>query len=78
MPKKILPFILLFILLPSLISVSPTVSAQSNLPVVITINVDGPLTPTLVGYIDRGLARARQIQAELLIIQLNTPGGSID
>ena len=78
MPKKILPFILLLILLPYLFSVSSSVSSQSNFPVVVTIEVDGPLTPTLVGYIDRGLARARQIQAELLIIQLNTPGGSID
>ena len=78
MPKKILPFILLCILLPYLFSVSSSVSSQSNFPVVITIEVDGPLTPTLVGYIDRGLSRARQIQAELLIVQLNTPGGSID
>src|SRR5665648_512175 len=78
MPKKILPFILLLILLPSLFSVSLNVSSQSNMPVVITIEADGPLTPTLVGYIERSINRARQIQAELLIIQLNTPGGSID
>ena len=66
------------ILLPYLFSVSSSVSSQSNFPEVVTIEVDGPLTPTLVGYIDRGLARARQIQAELLIRRLNTPGGGID
>lgn len=78
MPKKILLITLFLFLLSSLISVSLPVAAQTNLPVVVTIEVDGPLTPTLVGYIDRSIKRASQIQAELLIIQLNTPGGSID
>jgi membrane-bound serine protease (ClpP class) len=78
MPKKILPLVLLLLFLPSLFSTGPSVSSQSNTPVIITIEVDGPLTPILVGYIERSLDRARQIQAELIILQLNTPGGSID
>lgn len=55
-----------------------TVGAQTSSPTVITINVVGPLTPALVGYIDRGLSTAANQGAELLILQLDTPGGSID
>lgn len=52
--------------------------AQSNGDTVISIRVDGPLTPSLVGYIERSLNAAQQQNAEVLIISLNTPGGSID
>jgi len=55
-----------------------TAIGQSDVRKVITIQVDGPLTPSLVGFIDRGVNAALQQDAELLIIQLNTPGGSID
>ncbi|OJX46014.1 MAG: hypothetical protein BGO78_03775 [Chloroflexi bacterium 44-23] len=55
-----------------------TAIGQSVVRKVITIQVDGPLTPSLVGFIDRGVNAALQQDAELLIIQLNTPGGSID
>jgi membrane-bound serine protease (ClpP class) len=54
------------------------VYAQTLSPIVITIQVQGPLTPALVGYIDRGLSTAERQGAELLILQLDTPGGSID
>lgn len=66
-------WIFIAILLPT-----QTVGAQTVSPSVITINVVGPLTPALVGYIDRGLSTAENQGAELLIIQLDTPGGSID
>lgn len=55
-----------------------SVYAQTLSPIVITIQVQGPLTPSLVGYIDRGLSTAERQGAELLILQLDTPGGSID
>ncbi|MDO9087494.1 MAG: nodulation protein NfeD [Anaerolineaceae bacterium] len=55
-----------------------TIHGQSVSPTVITIEVRGPLTPSLVGYIDRGLSSAERQGAELLILQLDTPGGSID
>ncbi len=38
----------------------------------------GPLTPAMAEYIDRGLASAAEEQAELVILQLDTPGGSVD
>lgn len=55
-----------------------TVNSQSLAPTVVTINVQGPLTPALVGYVDRGLSNAARQNAELLVLQLDTPGGSID
>ena len=53
-------------------------NSQSIAPNVVTLTVQGPLTPALVGYIDRGLAVAERQNAEVLILQLDTPGGSID
>lgn len=55
-----------------------SVYAQTISPIIITLQVQGPLTPALVGYIDRGLSTAERQGAELLILQLDTPGGSID
>lgn len=59
---------------------SPTqiAATQSLAPTVVTLTVQGPLTPALVGYIDRGLAIADRQSAELIVLQLDTPGGSID
>ncbi len=54
------------------------VNSQSISSNVVTLTVQGPLTPALVGYIDRGLSHAERQNAEILIIQLDTPGGSID
>ncbi len=71
-------FLTLAVLLLVLVTQSGASSAQSDLNTVITIQVDGPLTPSLAGYIERGLSAARQQNAEVLIIELNTPGGSID
>ena len=53
-------------------------NSQSIAPNVVTLTVQGPLTPALVGYIDRGLSTAERQNAEIMIIQLDTPGGSID
>jgi membrane-bound serine protease (ClpP class) len=55
-----------------------SVYAQTLSPTIISIQVQGPLTPALVGYIDRGLSTAERQGAELLILLLDTPGGSID
>jgi membrane-bound serine protease (ClpP class) len=45
---------------------------------VIQIQVDGPLTPALVRYIERALDRASEVDAEVVILQLDTPGGQVD
>ena len=44
---------------------------------VIVLKADGPLTIAMAQYLERGLARAEQDGSELLIFQLNTPGGEV-
>ncbi len=45
---------------------------------VFLVTLKGPLTPAMVGYLERGLANAEAEDAEALIVQLDTPGGSIE
>ncbi|MBU2636909.1 MAG: nodulation protein NfeD [Bacteroidetes bacterium] len=42
---------------------------------VIVISVDGSINPSSAEYINSGIKRAREKNAECLIIKLNTPGG---
>jgi len=44
---------------------------------VLLLNAEGPVTPAMVGYLERGLALAERQQAVALILRLNTPGGSV-
>ena len=52
--------------------------AQDGRPLVLVLTADGPLTPSMVEYLGRGIRTANDRGAELLVLQLNTPGGSID
>lgn len=52
-------------------------SGQSTHPAVI-LHLEGPLNPIWESYIARGLSAAKDNAASVLIIELNTPGGSID
>jgi len=42
------------------------------------LTFDGPLTPPLLTYLERGLAEAQAQNAPLVVLKLNTPGGQID
>lgn len=44
----------------------------------IVLNVRGPITPVVLSYLNRGLEYARNDNASLIIIQLDTPGGSVE
>jgi len=46
-------------------------------PLVLTLKVEGALTPVMISSIERSLDIAQNDSAELLILELNTPGGSI-
>lgn len=52
--------------------------AQTAQPEVLVLQLRGPLTPAMAEYLDRGLARAARLPAELVVLQLDTPGGAID
>jgi membrane-bound serine protease (ClpP class) len=51
--------------------------AQSTAPEVLLLEIDGPLTMATAEYLDRGLATAAA-SSDVVILQLDTPGGSID
>lgn len=51
--------------------------AQSGQQLALVLTADGPIMPPMLDYLRRGIAIAEQRNAEVLIVQLNTPGGSI-
>src|SRR6185503_17259123 len=69
---------LFFLLLGSLALIFQPARAQSDQPLAITLTAEGPIMPPMLEYIQRGIERAERENAEVLIIQVNTPGGSID
>lgn len=52
--------------------------AQRNSSLALVMKADGPIVPPMLEYFKRGIETAEQRDAEVLIIELNTPGGSID
>jgi len=70
-------FSLFLILFASFLLIFQPAKAQSGQPLVLVMNADGPIVPPMLEYIQRGVKTAEQRNAELLIIQLNTPGGDL-
>lgn len=68
----------LLIFLAALLSVLNPAHAQSDGPLVLVMTADGPIMPPMLEYFKRGIETAEQRNAEVLIIQLKTPGGSIE
>src|SRR5215211_4125815 len=52
--------------------------AQGDAPLALVMTADGPIMPPMFEYIKRGIQVAERRNAEVLILQLNTPGGSIE
>jgi membrane-bound serine protease (ClpP class) len=50
---------------------------QAGQPLVILLTADDALNPAMLEYLQRGLERAARQGAELVILQLDTPGGSV-
>jgi len=69
---------LLLIFLGAWMSVFQPARAQGSEPLVLVMTADGPIMPPMLEYVKRGVETAERENAEVLIIQLNTPGGSID
>jgi membrane-bound serine protease (ClpP class) len=69
---------LLLVFLAAVLAAFHPVAAQSSEPLVLVMSADGAIFPAMQAYIERGIKTAEQRDAELLVIQLNTPGGSID
>lgn len=65
----------LLLLLTILLTGFASARAQSGRPLAIVINADGVIMPAMEEYILRGLRVAEQRDADLVIVQLDTPGG---
>ena len=52
--------------------------AQTDGSQIIVLTADGPITPAMAQYLSRGIKIAERQNAEAIIFQLNTPGGSVD
>ncbi len=68
---------LILVLMATLVFTVLAVHAQSNRPLILIMNANGPIEPAMLEYIQRGIQTSEQRRAEALIIQLNTPGGDL-
>lgn len=80
---KIVRLLFLLILAVILLSIQPALAlsstgAQSDAPLVLVLNAEGAVTPAMREYIERGLGAADQRNADLVVLQLNTPGGDLN
>ncbi len=57
--------------------ISPA-SAQNGSPTAVVVTLEGPLTPVWSSQLQRGIDQAARTNADLVVIELNTPGGSVD
>lgn len=57
---------------------APAAQAQSGSPMAVVVRLEGPLNPIWEEMIDRGIKTAQQRDAEIVVLSLNTPGGSTE
>jgi len=53
-------------------------TSQATQSRVVVLTFNGPLTPVWEGYLARAIDQAQNLKADLIVIELNTPGGSVD
>src|SRR5574340_32885 len=70
-------FLLLLGLLGIFAASAGSAGAQGDEPLAIVLTAEGPIMPAMREYIRRGIKIAEQRDAEVIIIQLNTPGGLV-
>ncbi len=76
--KKINLIFLAILLSGMLLGLAQPARAQTTSPQIVVLTADGPVTPAMSQYLERGIQIAERQGAEALILQLNTPGGSVD
>ena len=74
--KRLYTHLFLLLLAVTLLAGAPVHAADGGMVKVAVFN--GPVTPVLAAYIDRAVAQAEAEDASALIIELDTPGGSVD
>jgi membrane-bound serine protease (ClpP class) len=73
-----LGYLLILILTLGPISFQSVMAQTEPLPLAIQLTASGPITPILSEYLDRGIDLAKARQANIIVLELNTPGGGID
>lgn len=68
---------LLLVVVSLLAGLAQPLGAQSERRV-LALTYEGPVTPTMLSYLQRGLIEAETIGAEAVIFSIDTPGGSVD
>lgn len=53
-------------------------NAQNGAPLALALTADGPVAPAMAEYLERGISTAERRGAEVVVFQINTPGGAID
>jgi membrane-bound serine protease (ClpP class) len=71
------PLLLLLVALVFLGAMYQSAQAQEERQVFL-LTLKGPLTPAMVGYLERGISNASREAAEAIVLQLDTPGGSVE
>jgi membrane-bound serine protease (ClpP class) len=71
-------FFLVWMVIPIAANLGGSLLAAASPTTVEILTVDGTIVPVVVDYIDRGITRAEENDATVLIIELNTPGGLLD
>jgi len=70
--------LLVLTIFPALWAFTQPVAAQADSPLALVLKADGVVTPAMKEYIVRGIKTAQSRNADLLVIELNTPGGLVD
>ncbi|MCB0101163.1 MAG: nodulation protein NfeD [Anaerolineales bacterium] len=68
----------LFVLFFLILALAQTAYAQTRDPFAVVLTLDNIIMPSMYDYIQRGIDTANQRNAEVIIIELNTPGGRVD
>jgi membrane-bound serine protease (ClpP class) len=71
-------FFLVWMVIPLAANLGGSLLAAASPTTVEILTVDGTIVPVVADYIDRGITRAEEADATVLIIELNTPGGLLD
>ncbi len=69
-------FLIWFLIILSLVTIGKNVYAQNN--EIILLEAEGPVTPAMAGYLERGIRTAEEANAAAVVLTLDTPGGLVD
>ncbi|MFO8101488.1 MAG: nodulation protein NfeD [Dehalococcoidia bacterium] len=75
--KKVFHILCLLPFLMGILSLAAGAIADTSSPEVHVLHVDGTIVPVIADYIDRGISRAEDEGAAVVVIELKTPGGML-